>query len=284
VDYYTMSNLSERVQVIAPQEEVRARALTKAYGEVTVTLRATSFRQLRLYTHQALGWQEIDLPEQTLTTTAYWIRLDEDTVDRLVRRGILERRPGDRGPNWTQQRDRARARDDYRCQHCGVAERPERQHDVHHLRPFRSFGWIAGRNDNYRAANELDNLITLCPSCHRRAELSQRTQSALAGLAHVMRHIAPLYLMCDREDIGVVGDLRAPGTGQPTLYVYDRMPAGLGFSQELFARHDQLLRAAREVIESCPCKEGCPACVGPAGENGAGAKEETARLLALLIA
>jgi DEAD/DEAH box helicase domain-containing protein len=282
VDYYTMSNLSEKVQVIASQEEVVGEALTRAYGEATVTVRATSFRQLQLYTHQALGWQEIDLPEQTLTTTAYWIRLSKETVDRLVRGGVLEHRPGDRGPNWAQQRDRARARDEYLCQHCGAAERPGRQHDVHHLRRFRSFGWLAGQNANYRAANALDNLITLCPSCHQRTEMSQRAQSALAGLAHVMRHIAPLYLMCDREDIGVVAESRARDTGQPTLYVYDRMPAGLGFSQELFARHAQLLQAAREVIESCPCKEGCPACVGPAAENGSGAKEETAWLIALL--
>jgi len=284
VDYYTEPNLSERVQVITPQEEVRAETLTKGYGEVEVTLRATSFRRVQFYTHQTLGWQEMDLPAQTLDTTAYWMRLEEGTVDRLVGVGILERRPGDRGPNWAQQRDRARARDGYRCQHCGIVERPGRQHDVHHLRPFRSFGWVPGQNDNYRTANELDNLITLCPSCHQQAELSQQTQSALAGLAHLMRHIAPLYLMCDRNDIGVVSDLRAPGTGQPTLYVYDAMPAGLGFSQELFAQHDQLLLAAREVIESCPCQEGCPACVGPAGEHGAGAKEVTARLLALLIA
>ena len=283
VDYYTQPNLSEKVQVIAPREELRSEALTKSYGEVAVTLRATSFRQVRFYTHQTLGWQEIDLPEQTLATTAYWIRLEEGTVGRLVEAGILQRRPGDRGPNWARQRDRARARDGYRCQHCGVAERTGRQHDVHHLRPFRSFGWVPGHNSNYLAANELTNLIALCPSCHRQAESSQWTQSALAGLAYVMRHVAPLYLMCDSRDIGVVADLRAPGTGQPTLYVYDRMPAGLGFSQELFAQHDQLLLAAREVIESCPCQEGCPTCVGPAGEHSAGAKKDTARLLKSLM-
>jgi len=89
--------------------------------------------------------------------------------------------------------------------------------------------------------------------------------------------------MCDRNDIGVVVDLQARGAGQPTVYVYDRMPAGLGFSQELFARHDELLLAAREVVERCACQEGCPACVGPVGENGVGAKEDTARLVALLI-
>ena len=147
------------------------------------------------------------------------------------------------------------------------------------MRPFRSFGWIDGQNDNFRAANELANLVTLCPICHWRAEMGLRTHTALGGLAHVFRHIAPLYLMCDANDIGVVSDARARGTGRPTLFVYDRVPAGMGFSQELFARHDHLLLAAQEVIESCPCEAGCPACVGPAGENGAGAKEAALRLL-----
>jgi DEAD/DEAH box helicase domain-containing protein len=88
--------------------------------------------------------------------------------------------------------------------------------------------------------------------------------------------------MCDRGDIGVVAEPKAPDTGQPTLYVYDRVPAGMGFSEELFAHHDRLVAAAVEVVESCPCEDGCPACVGPAGENGIGVKSATGRLLQLL--
>jgi DEAD/DEAH box helicase domain-containing protein len=279
-DYYTVSSLSERVDVTSPREEIGGRFSSRGYGDAVVTSRATSYRQVRLDTHQSLAWQDLDLPEHTLVTTAYWVRLEKEAVDALADEGILERQPGDRGPNWEEQRERARARDGHLCQHCGAAERPGRQHHVHHLRPFRSFGWVAGQNDDYRAANELTNLVTLCPSCHWRAEMGLRTQTALGGLAHVIRHIAPLFLMCDATDIGVVSDSRARGTRQPTLFVYDSVPAGMGFSQELFSRHDQMLRAAQEVIESCPCEAGCPACVGPAGENGAGAKEAAARLLA----
>ena len=32
------------------------------------------------------------------------------------------------------------------------------------------FGYVAGENENYKEANQLDNLITLCPSCHKKAE------------------------------------------------------------------------------------------------------------------
>lgn len=75
------------------------------------------------------------------------------------------------GPNWRQQRAAARARDGYTCQYCGRPERRLRRRlDVHHITPFRTFGYRYGVNDNYLAANNLSNLISLCSSCHKRAE------------------------------------------------------------------------------------------------------------------
>ena len=55
--------------------------------------------------------------------------------------------------------------------------------------------------------------------------------------------------------------------GLSTLYVYERVTAGLGFSARLFELHDELLLAAQALIEACPCAHGCPACVGPVLEN-----------------
>ena len=62
------------------------------------------------------------------------------------------------------------------CQVCGKPEAPGQQHDVHHKVPFRAF-------TNPEAANQPDNLMTLCSVCHRRAELSVRMRSGLSGLA-----------------------------------------------------------------------------------------------------
>lgn len=71
-----------------------------------------------------------------------------------------------RGPNWDEQADAARERDDHRCQHCGVSEvKLGRSLDVHHLIPFRRFGV-----ERYIEANDLSNLISLCRSCHIRTE------------------------------------------------------------------------------------------------------------------
>lgn len=70
------------------------------------------------------------------------------------------------GPNWRQQKAKARKRDGYRCQRCGVheSELPHRL-DVHHIKPFREFGI-----ERYREANRLSNLVSLCRSCHIQVE------------------------------------------------------------------------------------------------------------------
>lgn len=74
-----------------------------------------------------------------------------------------------RGPNWHQQREKARDRGGNECQHCGS----ESQLQVHHIIPFESF-------DDYREANRLQNLITLCVSCHHKLEWGSITvQSGL---------------------------------------------------------------------------------------------------------
>lgn len=69
------------------------------------------------------------------------------------------------GPNWYAQGRKARKRDGYRCQCCRITEtKLGRKLDVHHIEPFRSF-----RGD-YKRANRLSNLISLCSSCHKLAE------------------------------------------------------------------------------------------------------------------
>jgi 5-methylcytosine-specific restriction endonuclease McrA len=75
-----------------------------------------------------------------------------------------------RGPNWQVQRRTAKRRDGFRCQHCGVEAENGKDLEVHHIRPFRTFGYIPGVNETYKRANHLSNLITLCRLCHKRAE------------------------------------------------------------------------------------------------------------------
>lgn len=104
-------------------------------------------------------------------------------------------------------------------------------------------------------------------------------QAALLGLANVLVHIAPLYLMCDPFDIRVVPQVKAVHNQRPTIFLYDRYPGGVGLSDRLFEMHDELLRQARHVMSSCSCLSGCPACVGPIEEVGLTGKALALRLL-----
>ncbi|MFZ2489626.1 MAG: DEAD/DEAH box helicase [Anaerolineae bacterium] len=265
LDYYTIASGSQQVDVLAEQEQRRAGGVTLAYGPVQVRSQVSGFRQIKLHTHETLGFGEIipPLPEQVLETDAFWLGLDEELLGPLRAAGQWRSDPNDYGPNWQQQRDAARARDGYRCTVCGVPEQPGRQHDVHHKQPFRSFGYVRGQNDAYRQANQVDNLATLCRHCHQRVEQGQRLRTGLGGLAYALSSLAPLRLMCDPGDIGIVAEARSARTSQPVITIYEQVPAGIGFSRHLYEQGTELLAAVIEQATHCPCTAGCPACIGP---------------------
>jgi DEAD/DEAH box helicase domain-containing protein len=103
---------------------------------------------------------------------------------------------------------------------------------------------------------------------------------ALIGLARIARTTGALLLMCDPRDLGVLAQVQAPFTGQPTLYLYDAVPGGVGLTERLFTLIDELVRLCREAVEACQCADGCPACVGPAIEVGRHGKATVVELLA----
>lgn len=69
-----------------------------------------------------------------------------------------------RGPSWEQQRKAARDRDNHTCQICGKTREQEGKNlAVHHIKAYRLF-------TNSIEANALENLITVCQSCHMKLE------------------------------------------------------------------------------------------------------------------
>ena len=282
VDYYTDAAEAVDLTVLEAYDADEGGAARRAHGRVRLTAQATSFRKVKRYTHETLGYGEIDLPPREFETTACWLWLAPEIVTRLEAEGVLLA-PNDYGPDWPRASAAARQRDGFRCRQCGAPERQGRAHDVHHLRPFRSFGYLPGANRNDREANALDNLITLCSTCHHRAEAAQGTRSALGGLSYALGNIAPLFLMCDSRDLGAQAEPRARATRGPTITLYDRVPEGLGLAERLYEVMPELLRGALDLVRACGCVDGCPACVGPVGEGSADVKELTARLLETLL-
>jgi DEAD/DEAH box helicase domain-containing protein len=185
-----------------------------SHGDVHVVSRVVGFKKIRFYTNENVGSGDLDLPEQQMHTTSYWMTMPLSVM----------------------------------------AEVP------------------------YGAADRRDGVI---------------------GLAFAMRNIAPLLLMCDGHDLGlsvdglaIEGASRVGGSGkgaaqgeisaEPTIFIYDNYPGGIGFSEPLFAMHDVLLARTRELIEGCPCQSGCPSCVGPEGATGPLAKSVASCLLEML--
>jgi DEAD/DEAH box helicase domain-containing protein len=180
----------------------------KSHGDVRVVSRVVGFKKIKFYTNENVGSGELDLPEQQMHTTSYWLTLPHQLMATLPY-GLDDRRDG------------------------------------------------------------------------------------VVGLAFAMRQVAQLLLMCDRQDIGIsigAGD-EGPAVGppspsasarqaglvlndldEPRVFVYDNYPGGIGFSEPLFAMHDELVARTRELIAGCPCDHGCPTCVGPVGETGREAK------------
>ncbi|MDR0877265.1 MAG: DEAD/DEAH box helicase [Treponema sp.] len=99
----------------------------------------------------------------------------------------------------------------------------------------------------------------------------QNVGAVLSGAGTLIRLIAPVFLLCDPRDLGIAERVRDPHFGLPALYIYDKYPGGTGLAEALSRRTAELFRAIREAVERCPCKSGCPSCVGPGG-NKAGTK------------
>jgi DEAD/DEAH box helicase domain-containing protein len=103
--------------------------------------------------------------------------------------------------------------------------------------------------------------------------------AGLAGIAHLMRNLAPAFCLCDSRDIGSEAQVRAPHSELPTVFLYDNIPGGVGLAEKLFDVRDRLVEAALAAALACVCDEGCPSCVGPQVEVNSVAKRAAARLL-----
>jgi DEAD/DEAH box helicase domain-containing protein len=223
VDYYTDAIRYTQVRVLEIAEQARASRTRpetpaiRAHGDVLVRSQVVGFKKIKFFTNENIGDGKLELPENEMHTTSYWITLE---------RALLEALP------------------------FSVSER----------------------------------------------------QSGMFGLLHALESVATLLLMCDRRDLGTAIGERTPAPGaesdqlvsvrmedavmasakeffEPNLYLYDAYPGGIGFSEPLFRTHDLLVRKTRELIAACECEEGCPSCVGPAGDLAPRAKEAALAIL-----
>jgi DEAD/DEAH box helicase domain-containing protein len=102
---------------------------------------------------------------------------------------------------------------------------------------------------------------------------------ALLGAGRAIQTIASVLLMVDPRDLGLVTQVRSPHAEEPTIYLYEAVPGGIGLSERLWQRHDEVLAGAADLIAACDCDGGCPSCTGPRLEPNVDARRLALRLL-----
>ncbi len=84
---------------------------------------------------------------------------------------------------------------------------------------------------------------------------------AVHGLEHALLAVAPVLASCDRRDLGSAWFSIDPQDLEPSVYVFDAMPGGVGLCESLFDRRKEWVATALDLVRSCKCETGCPACL-----------------------
>jgi DEAD/DEAH box helicase domain-containing protein len=107
-------------------------------------------------------------------------------------------------------------------------------------------------------------------------------QDSLHGLGNVLKTIGTVLLLSDPRDLAVAildDSAQKKKAFEPDVVLYDNYPGGIGQSDPLFRRRQELIQGAFDLASHCSCESGCPSCVGPYNEIGARGKEGAIRIL-----
>lgn len=190
-EYFTDAESKVSIKVLHKDKENKS---IRGFGDVSVTRVVVNYKKIRFDTHENVGWGRVNLPEQTMHTTSFWVSFPEVLVQAL--------------------------------------------------------------------------------------ELSKdQLGGGLRGCAHLLRQIIPVWIMSDPADIRSVAMVKSPYQQLPTIYIYDNYPGGVGFSRKIYFMFDEIIKSALEYLNKCPCKAGCPSCVGPMLEVGERGKHSAELLL-----
>ncbi len=99
VDYYTDAVRYTQVRVLEIADETQAsesdssHAALRAHGDVLVRSQVVGFKKIKFFTNENVGAGKLELPENEMHTTAYWITLERPLLE-LLPFSISERQSG----------------------------------------------------------------------------------------------------------------------------------------------------------------------------------------------
>ncbi|MEM7408482.1 MAG: DEAD/DEAH box helicase, partial [Pseudomonadota bacterium] len=227
-DYYTESIDYTRLKILDDFSSDANSLAQASHGEVHVVRRVSGYKKIRYYTHENIGYGDVDLPDYEMHTTAIWWRLRPG----LLRRAFAEVSAALDGFNGA-----AYALHNVAALNC-MAELPDLG---------RAVGM--GEGEWHAAVDATDR---------QRSSPRAAPQAAAASLQQF----------------------------EPTVFLYDNFPGGMGLSEPLFAVRSRLVQDALGLISDCSCELGCPACVGPvlqSDEGRGGPKRHARTVLRLLL-
>ena len=108
---------------------------------------------------------------------------------------------------------------------------------------------------------------------------------SIHALEHAMIALLPLFALCDPHDVAGLSHLAHPDVGGPAIFIWDGYPGGVGISETVFGRLEDLIAATADMVAQCPCEAGCPSCVQSpqCGDGNHPLDKEGAALLARLM-
>ncbi len=246
VDYYTDAVTYTKVRIHDRFDEEPVRQARRSHGEVHVTSQVVGFKKIKFGTNENVGSGELAMPENEMHTTSYWLTLPRELMATL-RFSAEHRRDGVVALSYTLGQLAALF---LMCDRhdLGVALGDNGQGDARIERGIAR--WRRDGRPGGAVSPQLDGGAGFTPA--PRPQLDRG-----AG-----------FTPAPRED-----------DYEPHIFIYDTYPGGIGLSEPLFRLHEKLLAEGESLIAACPCRDGCPSCVGPAGEVGSRGKEVALAIL-----
>jgi DEAD/DEAH box helicase domain-containing protein len=82
VEYFTDAESKVSIKVLNKDKENKNKTI-RGLGDVSVTRVVVNYKKIRFNTHENVGWGRVNLPEQTMHTTSFWVSFPEALLQTL---------------------------------------------------------------------------------------------------------------------------------------------------------------------------------------------------------